>query len=771
VFNGVSVWYDYKKSYGEILKLYDDIEPCYQFINDKYPEAINYDVNKLTVLLYDIENKKDPDTGKFSPPHEANGAITAITVKDVFRGTVYCLSTEKFYKEQMEITVSGKLHYKFCYSEKELLTYFVKLIDKLKPDILSGYNSEGYDDPYTINRCIKVIGKKKSRMLSPVRGRVQSKHRVDENNKDRYDNKIDGVALVDYMLLYQKNVGKYESNTLSFVAGVELGEDKVGYEEYDNLEELRVNNPQKYVEYNIKDVELLAMIDNKRKLFNLVATVAYFCKCNFDDVMGSIKQWDCLIYSYLNKRDISIPPYTTRMEKMISGGYIKKDIEAGIFKNVISLDLKALYPSLSITLNISPDTLIPEDRLEVKSNGIDERLVNMEIEHNDNTILAGSGYKFRKDKVGFYPAIYQLLMDERDVSKKEKLETDKLIQTFEGSEEEKEELVNKYSNLHTFEQAVKLLMNSGYGILASKFCRYYSPELASSITISGQLAIKYASKVVTDYLDENYGKSSRLRFTHTDSCFIDLDGIAEGTEEIDTFYKEHLEQLIANGYQKLCDYLNADRNLLILKREKICSHYLITAPAKYACLITDKEGVRYSEPKLDVTGLEIVRSSTPSIIKPYLKTTLIKMMKNENVLEYIDEVKKIFYSLTPKQIAFPRSANNLAKWVKANGSFVSGTPIGVRAAHNYNRYIETHNLDKNKIVEGDKIKFLYLTKPNPVFNQHVLGFIRDLPEPSLEKYVDYKTQYDKVYYNVIKLMADRVHFDLEKDKESLEDIF
>lgn len=930
-FPTVKAWNDYKKSYGDILKIYDDIEPCYQFINDYYPDTMDYDFSQLSIWLYDIETKKDPETGKFSPPHEAKAEITAITVKDINKKKMFTLSTEKMYPEQMEIELDEdtKFRYKFFYSEEEMLKNFVMIVHKAKPDILSGYNSEGYDDPYVINRCFNVLGEKATRYLSPTKGKVSSYHRVDENGKDIYKNKITGIALVDYMLLYQKNVGKYESNTLSFVAGVELGQDKVNYEEYDNLEELRINNPQKYLEYNIIDVELLSRIDDKRKLFKLITTVAYFTKSNFDDIMSPIKTWDNFIYKYLSKKDISIPPRRSNAPVFsIPGGYIKKDIDAGIYKNVISLDLKALYPSLSITFNISPDTLIEENPISVNMRKIDDRILNREIEHNEDTILTGNGYKYRKDKIGVYPALFQLLMDERDVAKGKKLEIGSKRETLDNGEE-KNKLDVEYSNLHTFEQSVKLLMNSGYGILANEHCRYYDPRLASSITLSGQLAIKSASNYVEDYLSKNFNKNKTLLFTHTDSvvgdsiirtnkgqvsiedlynqtegieetigeddyvktvtdgtqslsfntksesanmnpikyimkhkvkkkmykiscgsdsvavtedhsvivlrdgqyesvkpneilktdqivkiktkiistnefevqclgeqdvwvydievendhnffandilvhnsCYIELGDICDSVEDIDAFYKEHLDDVIKDCYSSLCEYMNTDKNILILKREKICSHFLITAPARYVSLLIDKEGVRYKNPKLDIVGMEIVRSSTPAFIKDYLKETLIKMMKDENVSEYINKTKKEFYKQPPEVIAFPRSANNLAKWIEGNGKFVSGCPIGVRAAHVFNKYIEKNNIDRNMITEGDKIKFLYMKKPNPAFNQHVMGFIRKLPHEELVEYVDYKTQFDKVYYDVIKKIANNVHYDLHKNEETLDDIF
>lgn len=270
-------------------------------------------------------------------------------------------------------------------------------------------------------------------------------------------------------------------------------------------------------------------------------------------------------------------------------------------------------------------------------------------------------------------------------------------------------------------------------------------------------------------IEDNHNFFANNILVHN-SCFISLDGICDTADEADKFYKEKLDIIIKKCYDDLCSYLNAKENLLILKREKICSHYLITAPARYACLIVDKEGVRYKEPKLEITGMEVVRSSTPKYIKPYLKETLIKMMKEDKLSDYIDNVRREFNKQPSDVIAFPRSANNLSKWINSNGSFVSGTPIGVRAAINYNKYNEKIGKE-SRIVEGDKIKFVYMKKPNPVFNEHVMGFIRTMPDKQLDRYVDYKTQFDKVYYSVISKIANNVGINLEQGKETLEDIF
>lgn len=778
-FENIKGFNDYKKAYGDVIDLYDDISPITQFIVEKYPNEIKFDVTKVKVIFYDIENTVDPETGKFSPPQEAKGAITAITFKDYFKDEYYVVSTEKFYPEQMSLKITGKVNYKFCDTEETLLRTVIKIFKKLQPDVLvsyNGFNKGGYDDPYLITRMTNVLGEDEVRELSPIRGRVSCKYVRKMNDQGGHDDNyyctIDGISLVDFAAVYQKNIKKYETNTLGFVAGVELGEDKVNYEEYDNLEELRIQNPQKYVEYNITDTDLLSKINAKRKIIETIIFQAYFTKSNYQNITSPVVTWDNFIYDDLHSKNICVSPKSKESEAHVAGGHIKTDIIPKVTRNVISLDYKGLYPALSRTLNISPDTIIDDSYIDVRKDKIDERFFKKEIPCGENTILTGSGWSYRKDKVGFYPSLFERLTNTRDVIKGKKIQLDKEYQTFKGSEEDKIKLSNEISNLSTFEQAIKLLSNSGYGILAEKSCRLYSPRLANSITLSGQLAIRSASNAVEKYLEEKYSKFNTLQFTHTDSCLISLEGIVDDVEDIDDFYKRELAPIIDKTIKDLCEYLNTDNCQLILKREKICSHFLISAPSRYAALVVDEEGVRYPEPKLKITGLEIIRSSTPKIVKEYLKTTLIKMMKGDALPDYIREVKSNFYKMKPEEIAFPRSANNLSKW--ADGDLCKkGTPIQVRAALVANRYLREHEgkLDTKPFDDNCKLKFLYMKTPNPFYNENVIGFPKRFLYPDGEKYIDYNLMFDKTYLSVVESIASKVKISLEESGETLDDLF
>jgi DNA polymerase elongation subunit (family B) len=774
-FDTINQFKDYKKAYGDVIDLYDDISPITQFIVNEYPNDIEFDVNKVKIFFYDIENTVDPDTGKFSPPQEAKGPITSITFKDHFKNEYYVVSTEKFYPEQLDIKFSGKINYKFCETEEVLLRSVIKIFQKFQPDVLvsyNGFNRGGYDDPYLINRMINVLGEDETRNLSPIRGRVECKYSRKINEQggvdDSYFCVIDGISLIDFAAVYQKNIKKYETNTLSFVAGVELGEDKVDYEEYDNLEELRKNNPQKYVTYNIQDTDLLSKINSKRKLIELIITLSYFTKSNYQDIMSPIVTWDNFIYDDLSKKNICIPPHNKKEKEAIAGGHVKTDIIPGVYKNVISLDYKGLYPALSRTFNISPDTLIEDSFIKVRQDKVDERFLTQEIPCESDRILTASGWSYRKDKVGFYPLLFKKLSDNRDQIKPKMLEFDKQYQTFKGSEEDKLKLANEISNLSTFEQAIKLLGNSGYGILAKSANRYFSPALAKSITLSGQLAIRSATENIEKYLEKTYAKSNTCLFCHTDSGFICLDGIVDDVEEIESFYKRELAPIIDKTINDLCSYLNVDDCQLILKKEKICSHYLISAPSRYAALVVDDQGVRYPEPKLKITGLEIIRSSTPKVVKDYLTQTLIKLMKGDSPVQYIKDVKKAYFEMSPEEIAFPRSANNLNKW-SCGDDYKSGTPIAVKAVLVANRYIKENKPDHKLIDEGGKIKFLYLKTPNCFYNEKVIGFTRKFNFDT--KFVDYNLMFDKSYMKVIQSIADRVGVSLEEKRDNLDDLF
>lgn len=243
---------------------------------------------------------------------------------------------------------------------------------------------------------------------------------------------------------------------------------------------------------------------------------------------------------------------------------------------------------------------------------------------------------------------------------------------------------------------------------------------------------------------------------------------------IDKFSKKIMEPTIDKYYLELKEYLNCNKQKMIMKQEKISEKHLQTGKKRYACLVWDDEGFRYDKPELKVTGIEIVRSSTPSAIKPFLKESLITLMKHpEDIDNYINNVKEKYYELEPEQIAFPRSVSDVQKYRDVNGNPKKGCPIGVRAGLMYNKYINDNEIDMNEIYDGEKIKFFYTLTPNCFYNQNVFGYINKIPNrDKIIPFVDYNTQFKKSFLTIIEEIGKKVNIEINTKKQTdLEDMF
>jgi hypothetical protein len=339
--------------------------------------------------------------------------------------------------------------------------------------------------------------------------------------------------------------------------------------------------------------------------------------------------------------------------------------------------------------------------------------------------------------------------------------------------------------------AIKILMNAEYGALANRYCRYFDIKLASAITFTGQLVIQWIEKYLEENLNSKYGV--KVIYQDTDSCALSLAKVAkilkkkyngisdyELAKKIDAFCIKVISPVIDKGYEDLSNYLNCNTNKFVMKREKIANKAFWKAKKKYALSVLNDEGVTYSQPKLSVKGIETVRSDTPPKVREYL-TKFITIMLNDpdNVKVYVKEVRDTFFSLPIEDIAKPSGVHGISKYTVKNGRDIcaKGTPIHVRGSIAYNKYISEHPeimKDYPLILEGNKIKFVYMKQPNMLFS-HVLSFPHDfLLEIKFGKYVDYEKQFEVVFLNKIKEITDIAGIDIRLDsdkKEGLGHIF
>jgi DNA polymerase elongation subunit (family B) len=412
---------------------------------------------------------------------------------------------------------------------------------------------------------------------------------------------------------------------------------------------------------------------------------------------------------------------------------------------------------------------------EVQSNEIDPRFFKKDVDVNKHFCLAGSGQYFRKDIKGFFPELMDIIFQQRKGVKKEMIGYKK---------QQKEEHGDIIAKLDNKQLALKIVLNSAYGAMGSPHFRYFDIRLATAITMSGQLAIKWVGDNVENMLSEKFKtKEDKWVYSDTDSCMFVFDFVADKLKEkdpkkvvnyMDAFSKKYIEPFICELYEDMATYVNANENKMFMEREKIIQKFLITGKKHYAYLLWDDEGVRYEEAQLKVTGIEVVRSSTPQIIKPYLKDSLKMLMLNpEGIQDYVMGVKKEFMEMKPEEIAFPRGVSNVKQYSDHATMYKKGCPIAVRAAIIHNNYIKKHEIDRPDIEDGEKIKFFYGITPNPFFNSNVFGYAGRIPDRNkIVQYVDYSMQYEKVYFDVIKGIAEKVgHVIFPKVQTNLEDLF
>ena len=602
--------------------------------------------------------------------------------------------------------------------------------------------------------------------------------------RKNYAYDISGVNILDYLDLYRKfTYSSQESYRLDHIAFVELGQRKVDHSEYENFKDFYTSDWQKFMEYNIQDVELIDRLEDKMKLLELAITMSYDAKVNFEDVYSQVRMWDTMIYNYLTDRDVVVPPRKgAKKDEKYAGAYVKEPIP-GKYDWVVSFDLNSLYPHLIMQHNISPETLIDARHPSATVDRILEETLDIDGEY----CVCANGAQYRKDIHGFLPEMMQKIYDERTIYKKRMLKSKQALEHATTSAETValQKDISKFNNI---QMARKIQLNSAYGAIGNQYFRYYNLANAEAITLSGQVSIRWIEGKVNEYLnkllkteDHDYVVAS-----DTDSIYICLDllvrhvfdGKDVPTERIvdflDAACKDRIEPFIDKSYQELADYVGAYEQKMFMKRENIANKGIWTAKKRYILNVWDSEGVRYEKPKLKIMGIEAVKSSTPAACRTSIKDCLKVIMNKdeEQAQKFISDFREKFTSLPVEDISFPRGCNNLNKWSNPATIYSKGTPIHVRGALLYNFYNKKNKLTHKYplIQDGEKIKFVYLKTPNKI-NENVISYLATFPkEFGLDKQVDYDLQFEKSFLDPIKVIMDVIGWKPEK-VASLEFLF
>ena len=771
-FPSISKAREFKRSYNTgNSPLYGMDRYQYQYIANEYPEDMHFDKDQIKIFTVDIECSAENGFPDIENPTEE---LLAITVKNQSNKQIITWGTGEFKTDRSDIT------YIRCKSEKSLIMEFMKFWIKNYPDVITGWNTKFFDIPYLFNRIRNLVDEKVLKRFSPwnlveretivVRGRPQTHYN------------IFGISMLDYLDLYQKFIPtKQESYKLDYIGKVELGKGKDEMP-YDTFREWYTKDFQSFIDYNIQDVEIVDGLEDKLKLIELVLTMAYEAKVNYTDVFSQVRMWDMLIYNYLKKDNIMIPPKEDNIkEDKYDGAYVKDPI-TGMHNWIVSFDINSLYPHLIMQYNISPEKIIG-----VKSSGISvDKLLNhaTPLTHlkTEGACITPNGAMFKTDSPGFLPRLMESMYNDRV-----KFKTLEFKAKQEYQKTKDKTLLKEISRCHNIQWSKKIALNSAYGAIGNQYFRYYDVRQATAITSSGQFVIRFIEKNVNEYMNKilkTHDKVDYIVASDTDSIYLTLDKLVQATckdkSKADTLkflnkvVSSRIEPFIDKCFDDLAEYTNAIKQKMVMKREVIADKGIWTAKKRYMLNVLDEEGITFDEPKLKIMGIEAVKSSTPEVCRGNIKQAIkLIMTKGEDELQaFVTNFKKEFYQMSAEQISFPRSCNNLRKYRDSNSIFIKGTPIHVKGALIYNHQLKQFKLHKKYplIQEGDKIKFLKLKEANP-FKFDVVSYVTKLPsEFKLQEYIDYDTMFQKTFLDPMSFILNSIGWTYEK-KASLEAFF
>lgn len=752
-FSSMSELREFQKTYRDVpdFKLYGNERHIPAFIQGQFPNEIPYDRRLIDIASLDIETSFGDGFPEIDNPVNEILTIALKSSKD----EIYRVWGLKGYDEELSQLKHLKIEYRQFRDEASMLESFIEYWSSPEntPDIITGWNTRFFDIPYMVSRMVFLLGEERVRNLSPWRKIERKDIRVQGNIRTTFD--ISGIQHLDYMELFKKfayTYGNQESYSLNHISSVVLGEKKLDYSEVGSLRDLYDADYQMFVDYNIKDVELIERMEDKLGLITLVMTMAYLGGVNYQDTLGTCAIWDSIIFRRLARSKIATIPSEEKTSEAFPGGYVKEP-QVGMHDWVMSFDLNSLYPNIIVQYNMSPETILDMSGAEGAT--------------------ASNGAVFSKAKKGIIPEIVEELYAKRVTVKNEMLDAKtKLESISKRKRTEYQATAGQVARLETLQTAIKILLNSLYGAMGNKYFRYFDLRIASGITMTGQAVVKHGEKSVNGFLDEFLGESKdRVIAMDTDSLYIGVSDLIEKFKPnnpvnfLDEFGSKAIEPMLEKAFKDFSDKTNAYSHRMVMKREAIADRGIWTAKKRYILNVHNNEGVQYAEPKIKIMGIEAVKSSTPQVCREAMNNMfkIIVSGDEEKTQEAVKLFKDYFKSLPPDEIAFPRGVTDISKWSNKSTIYKKGTPIHVRGALLYNNRIRSLALEKKYelIQNGDKIKFIYLRVPNTI-QENVISFPGHLPEElELHKYVNHDLQFEKTFLDPINIILDAIGWTAE----------
>jgi DNA polymerase elongation subunit (family B) len=749
-------------------KLYEsDINPIYRCLEDHY---LNQDAPKLNVAFFDIEVDFDPERG-YASPEDAFMPITAIAVHLQWMDTMVCLAIppKTINMEEAQRQVSDFKNVMLFDNEADMLDTFLDLIQEA--DVLSGWNSEGFDIPYTVNRVTKVLSKEDTRRFC-LWNQFPKKREYEKYGKTAITYDFHGRVHLDSLELYRKYT--YEERhtyRLDAIAEYELGQRKTQYE--GTLDQLYNNDFKTFVQYNINDCQLLDDLDKKLKFMDLANTLAHECTVLLQTTMGAVAVTEQAIINEAHKRGMIVPNRVNRegLDTQAAGAYVAFP-KKGIHEWIGSLDINSLYPSAIRALNMGPETIVGQLRQDgtkdfiasemakgrsfagawegifgsLEYSAVMNKEVGREItidwedggedtlsaaqiydlifESNQPWMLSANGTIFTYDKEGIIPGLLKRWYAERKDMQAKLKDCIKAGNKIEEEYWDKRQLVKKIN------------LNSLYGAILNPGCRFFDNRIGQSTTLTGRAIAKHMAAKVNEIVTGEYDHIGKaIIYGDTDSCYFsayrilkkDIDsGALPWTRESVVELYDTIGETVNDTFVKFmqdsfhCPKTRGD--VIKAGREIVASKGLFITKKRYAVLYYDKEGKRADADgqggKIKAMGLDLKRSDTPVVIQDFLSEVLTQVLngaEKEQVLEYITNFRTEFKTRPGWEKGSPKRANNITEYAsKEKKAGKTNMPGHVRASLNWNTLKRMMD-DKYSMAVTDGAKVIVCkVKDNPM---------------------------------------------------------
>ena len=745
-----------------------DINPIFQCLSENY---LNQDAPKLNIAFFDIETDFDPERG-FADPSDPFMPITSISVYLQWLETMVCLAVppKTLTMDEAKKTLEGIENVMLFEKEGEMIDTFLTLIEDA--DILSGWNSEGYDIPYTVNRTSRVLSKDDTRRFC-LWGQLPKKREYEKYGKSAETYDLVGRVHLDSLNLYRKYT--YEERhtyRLDAIGEIEVGENKVPYE--GTLDQLYNNDFRKFIEYNIQDTALLDKLDKKLRFIDLSNELAHANTVLLQTTMGAVAVTEQAIVNEAHHRGLQVPNRKKYDDgaTQAAGAYVAFP-KKGLHKWIGSMDLNSLYPSVIRALNMAPETIVGQIRPDISEarvhedmtlkkksfagswegrfsveeyeavmnqrrdvsltvdfeNGQSEVYSGAEIykiifDSNNPWMLSSNGTIFTTEFEGVIPGILKRWYTERQELQAQLKKAKDAGNAIEIEYWDKRQLVKKIN------------LNSLYGAILNPGCRFFDKRIGQSTTLTGRTIVKHMSAEVNKVITGTYDHvGEAMIYGDTDSCYFS--GYPVLKEQIDNGSIPWDKDNVIKLYDQVCEAANetfpdfmmdafhcpkSRSDVIAAAREIVAQSGLYITKKRYAALVYDIEGFRSDKDgkpgKVKAMGLDLRRSDTPVFMQEFLSELLLMVLTDvpqKDVLDRITTFRKEFSERPGWEKGSPKRANKVGHYQRLEEKQgKANMPGHVRASINWNT-LKRMNGDKysQEIVDGMKVIVCKL-KQNPL---------------------------------------------------------